>query len=142
MTTPQSIRAEIEALDGVVTTPLNDDSFFFYDPDAIGDMARMFPMATIVTSDAYDDHSDLGREGIFRLNIGLDKESFLALFGAKAAELTSDYTALDTVMPHPVYGDSYFICVLNPDISWPQVRALLGKARDVAASRYKHKQSS
>jgi Family of unknown function (DUF6194) len=134
---PESVRKEIDALEGVVSVPLNDDVFFFYDPDGIGDGARKFPIATLVLSNAYDEHSDLGREGIFRLNLGVDKETFLELFGVKAAGLTPDYTALDVIMPHPDYGNSYFPCVLNPDRTMPKVRQLLAKAREVAANRYR-----
>lgn len=136
---PQRIREEIEALDGVVTIELNADSFFFYDPDELGGAARMFPMATIVTSNAYDTYSGLDREGVFRLNLGVDRETFLDLFGAKASELTPDYTALDTIMPHPEYGNSYFLCVLNPEDTMSAVRTMLTKAHEVAAQRYRRK---
>ena len=64
------IRREIEALEGVVCVPLKEDFFFFYDPDQIGEKARMVPMATIVTSNTHDTYSDLDREGVFRLNFG------------------------------------------------------------------------
>jgi hypothetical protein len=134
--TPESIREEIEALDGVVSVRLNDD-IFFYDPDRVGDSARKVPMATLVSSNAYDQHSDLDREGVFRLNLGVDRNTFLDLFGMKASGLAPDYTALDVIMPHPDYGNSYFLCVLNPDRTMPKVRQLLTKAREVAANRYR-----
>ena len=144
LTTPdsQSLRREIESLDGVVVVPLNQDSFFFYDPDEIGESARMFPMATIVTSNAYDNYSDLDREGVFRLNLGVDKETFHELFGREASNLAHDYTKLDVVMPHPDYGNSFFVCVLNPVDSLPQVRKLIAKAHEIAAGRYRRKHKS
>ena len=34
--------------------------------------------------------------------------------GAGSLEQALDYTAMDQVMPHPVYGAQYWVCVLNP----------------------------
>ena len=40
-----------------------------------------------------------------------------------------DYTALDRIMPHPVYGKMYWICVLNPSAkTFETVRGLLAEA--------------
>lgn len=36
------------------------DTFFFYNPVTIQPPDRMFPFVTLVTSDAYDKHSNLG----------------------------------------------------------------------------------
>ena len=69
--------------------------------------------ATIVTTDEHDmgAPSDLGRDGVFRLNIGVGKETFQRLAGGQAAP---DYAALDTVIPHPVYAKQRWIAILNP----------------------------
>jgi hypothetical protein len=100
-------------------------AFFFTDPE------RKLPFATLVTSDEYDRASDLGRPGVFRLNVGVSKQTFAALFGAPppGGEGGYDYTALDRIMPHPVYGKMYWVCVLNPSAgTFETVRGLLAEA--------------
>ncbi|KPV52812.1 hypothetical protein SE17_13270 [Kouleothrix aurantiaca] len=92
--------------DGVTTTVADENLFFFYDP------AQMFPFATLMVNDANDEFSDLNRPGVYRLNIGVDKETFVTLVGDGAGEY--DYTAFDTIMPHPVYGRQRWISILNP----------------------------
>jgi Family of unknown function (DUF6194) len=69
--------------------------------------------ATIVTTDEHDmgSPSDLSREGVFRLNVGVGKVTFERLVGSM---VDPDYAALDTVLPHPVYAKQRWICILNP----------------------------
>lgn len=92
--------------DGVTTAVAEDNIFFFYDP------TQMFPFATLMVNDVNDQFSDLNRPGVYRLNIGVDKETFVALVGDGEGEY--DYTAFDTIMPHPVYGRQRWICIVNP----------------------------
>ena len=74
--------------------------------------------ATIVTTDAYDTReggpaakADLGREGVFRLNIGLGHQTFERV----TADIEDpDYAALDTLLPHPVYAPQHWVGILNP----------------------------
>ena len=67
--------------------------------------------ATIATSDEFDASSNLGRDGVFRLNIGVSTATFARLVG-EARE--PDHTALDTLLPHPVYARQHWVAVLNP----------------------------
>src|SRR4051812_39855482 len=113
------------------------DSFFFYDPNRDIPADRRFPFATIVTKDygEFDRASDLNRPGVFRLNVGVSKHTFAALFGDAKPE-DFDFTALDKVMPHPVYGRMYWVCVLNPSTeTFESVRPLLAEAYERAASK-------
>ena len=83
------------------------DTFFMYEP------AGQFPFATIVTKDYPDDEvSGLNRGGLYRLNIGLDREAFTAMFPQGAALPAPD--AIDAVFPHPVYGRMHWVSVINP----------------------------
>src|SRR5436305_1510122 len=91
---------------GVETSVAYGATFFFFDP------AKMFPFATITATDENDTASDLSRPGVFRLNVGVSKQTFQSLFADADAEY--DFTALDRLMPHPVYGKMYWVCVLNP----------------------------
>ena len=111
------------------------DSFFIYDPNRDLPETRRFPFATIVSQDygEFDDLSNLNRPGVFRLNIGVSKKTFDGLFGAGADH---DFTALDTLMPHPVYGANHFVCVLNPGMeTFDSVKPLLAEAYAIAVSR-------
>ena len=79
--------------------------------------------ATIVRSDEFDGEmdekgtwvprsfSDLARPGVYRLNIGLSKATFDTAVGRGTAP---DYTALDRLIPHPVYAMQHWVSILNP----------------------------
>ena len=107
--------------------------FFSLDPE------RHFPnYATLVTTDEHDQASNLSRPGVFRLNVGVDRETFERVVGDEA---NPDYTALDRVLPHPVYAAQRYICILNPSAtSWTDaVIPLLTIAHDrLAAQRARH----
>jgi hypothetical protein len=125
------------------------DSFFFYDPDRMPSNQR-FPFATIVTKDYgdFDCASHLNRSGIFRLNIGVGKQTYEKLFGARPRHPETedgddptrgyDFAALDRLLPHPVYGRQYWVCVLNPSAATFQsvVRPLLAEAYALAVGKY------
>ncbi len=111
------------------------DTFFIYDPDRDLPDSRRFPFATIVIKDYgdFDNASKLDRHGVFRLNIGISKETFAKLF---AAEADHDFTALDRLMPHPVYARNHFVCVLNPsDSTFDEIKPLLQEAYEIAVRR-------
>ena len=118
------------------------DSFFIYDPDRNLDDVRRFPFATIVTKDYgdFDNASNLDRPGVFRLNIGVSKETFANLF---PAEGEYDFTALDRLIPHPVYGRNHWVSVLNPSEStFELVKPLLTEAHGIAIGRIKRRKSA
>ena len=141
-----------ETFEGVDVVTDSGNSFFFYNPDSNLPPDHRFPFVTIVTSDIYDQFSNLNRSSVFRLNIGIGKQTFRSLFGDPArssgrdnAEISGenfsdyDFTALDQVMPHPVYGRMSWVCVLNPsdETFETKVRQLLAEAYDLAVSKYK-----
>ena len=106
------------------------DTFFMHREDK-----HHFPFATIVTKDYgdFDNLSDLNREGVWRLNIGVSKDTFDRLF---PEEQTHDHAALDVLMPHPVYAQNHFVSILNPsEASFQRVRPLLDEAYRIAAGR-------
>ncbi len=102
---------------------------FFYGSD------RKLSFATLISSDTEYDHiSNLDRPGVYRLNIGISKETFRAMF--PSAETAYDYTALDTFMPHPEYAKQHYVCVLAPsEATFEKIRALLTEAYERAARR-------
>jgi hypothetical protein len=130
-----------EGIDAV-SIEATGDVFFFYDPD------HMIPFVTLITNDNYDQFSNLNRPSVFRLNIGISKKTYNTLFGSRPkpsgaagvadAGGTSDFTALDQLMPHPVYARMYWVCVLNPgDETFREVvQPLLAEAHEMAVSKY------
>jgi Family of unknown function (DUF6194) len=133
-----------ETFDGLDDVEASDDVFFFYDPDRSIDPARRLPFATIVTSDAYDQFSNLDRPAVYRLNFGLSQDTYVKLFGQPSpssqdgttSAVGDDFTALDRIMPHPVYRNMFWACVLNPsEATFDVVRPLLGEAYNVAIAR-------
>ncbi|MCW3464486.1 DUF6194 family protein [Chitinophaga nivalis] len=110
--------------------------FFFYGAD------QVLPFVTIATADnEYDHQSNLNREGVFRVNIGLSKNTFHQLF----TDLTTvwDYTTLNSFMPHPDYAAQHFICILNPDENkLPATIRYIAEAHGVAKERFDRKQAA
>jgi hypothetical protein len=71
---------------------------------------------------------------VFRLNIGVGRDEFQALFGAQDGDL--DYTVFDRLLPHPVYATQSWVCVVNPgEATDAEVRRLLRDAHARASRR-------
>ncbi|MCK6630013.1 MAG: DUF6194 family protein [Anaerolineae bacterium] len=123
----------IKTFPGVETTTAYGYTFFFYRSE------RNLPFATLISSDQdHDRISNLDRPGVYRLNIGISKQTFQSLFGTTKVNVSSyDFTALDVIMPHPDYAPQHFICVLSPgEATLETVRLLLAEAYDIAVRRY------
>jgi len=96
--------------------------------------------ATIVTTDEHDEGapSNLSRPGVFRLNIGVGRQTFERLVGGM---VEPDYAAFEQILPHPVYAKQLWISILNPsDATFRDVvMPLLTEAHDrLAAARARH----
>jgi Family of unknown function (DUF6194) len=109
--------------------------FFSLDPE------KHWPnYATIVTTDEHDEGapSTLSRPSVFRLNIGVGRETFQRLVGGM---VEPDYAAFEQILPHPVYAKQLWISILNPsDATFRDVvMPLLTEAHDrLAATRARH----
>src|SRR5262249_9733533 len=92
--------------------------------------------------------SQLNCPDVFRLNIGVSKDTFRALFGQAPGEDTTtgteyDFAALDRVMPHPVYGLQAWACVLNASPhTFEAVNPLLAEAYSRVATRHASSQTN
>jgi len=123
----------IKTFPGVETTTAYGYTFFFYRSE------RNLPFATLISSDQdHDRISNLDRPGVYRLNIGISKQTFQSLFGTTKVNVNRyDFTTLDVIMPHPDYAPQHFICVLSPgEATLETVRLLLAEAYDIAVRRY------
>jgi hypothetical protein len=93
----------------------------FYNPN--NTLKRGIYILTIKEKDGDNDKgSNLDRKGIYRVNIGIKKETFIKLFKEiperpKAGEIVNmdyDFTKANVILPHPVYAWMGWICILNP----------------------------
>jgi hypothetical protein len=145
----QYIADTFAGVDAVTPTDgiASGDTFFIYDPDRKLDPKRRFPFATIVTKDYgdFDRASNLNRPDVFRLNVGVSKDTYRSLFGPQPSppggdgvvDTGHDFTALDQLLPHPVYAPQSWVCVLNPSAdTFQTVQPLLAEAYDRAVSRH------
>jgi hypothetical protein len=76
---------------------------------------------------------------VFRLNIGVGRETFDRLVGAMEAP---DHAALDRILPHPVYAKQLWISILNPSDATLRdvVLPLIAESHDrLAAVRARHR---
>lgn len=108
-------------------------TFFFYRDD------HMHAFATIASNgNKYEQISKLDRPGVYRLNIGVSRETFQSLFGTNKINTSAyDFTALNVIMPHPDYSSQHFICVLSPnEAAFERIRPMLAEAYDIAMKRY------
>ena len=131
--------------DGVHPVDAWGDTFFFYNPGRRRPDEIYF--ATLKSKDDEGDRaSNLDRPSVFRLNIGISKATYRSLFGSPPSrhsagagnDTVHDFTLLDQLLPHPVYGRLYWVCVLNPSAATFQavVQPLLVEAYDLAVSKY------
>lgn len=121
---------------GVETEDNLGYTFFYFGADH----RRAF--ATIARQgNEYEKVSDLSRPGVYRLNIGVSRDTFQSLFGSASVDLSGyDFTALDVIMPHPDYAKQFYICVLSPsDATWERVRELLREAYDIVVQKASRK---
>lgn len=117
------------------------DTFFYYAPDGVMPL-NVQPYATIVTKNyPGDTASALDGADRWRVNIHVDRASFIEIVGAEPRDLTvPDHAAPDILMPHPVYGSLGWVAVVNPgERSMATVMSLLGRAHRDAQARYRRR---
>ena len=108
---------------GVIVTDAYRERSFFYNPD--GSLPKGIYFATIKESDGPNDKaSNLDRDGIYRLSVGVGKKQYQQLFGdvpkrpakGEIVELDLDFSTTGMIMPHPIYAWLGWVCINNPDI--------------------------
>ena len=146
--TPDETDRLIRAYDGLRVLEAQDDLFYLYDPAADLPPERQQPFATIVTGDHYEKVSRLDEPGAWRLNLGLTKATYTSLFGPVPTERDADwvldsghdYTARNTLMPHPFYASQYWAAIVNP-VRLEPLLPLLQEAHAFAARKHANHQS-
>ena len=92
-----------------------------------------------------DKASDLNRQAVFRLSIGVSKDSYQQRFGSiptrpakgKTVATGHDFSALGELMPHPIYAWMGWICILSPDeATLESLEPLIEEAYGLAAKKF------
>jgi hypothetical protein len=138
---PEEIVADVcDQFDGVVPKASFGETSLFYNPGQV--LPNGVHFCTIKEHDsANDKSSNLDREQVFRLAIGLARDSYQRLFGARpgrpakggVVETDDDFTALNVLMPHPIYAWMGWAQILSPTIDtytevFPLIRGAHGAA--------------
>ena len=119
----------------------------FYNPGGV--LKRGVYVLTVKEKDGANDRaSRLDRPGVYRVNLGLRRETYTRLFGpvparppkGSAVELDRDFSALDVLIPHPVYAWMGWAAVLSPseetfETLKPLIRESYACAREKFARR-------
>lgn len=128
--TEAEIETYLASLDNVQREENYGYTFFFVGDD------HMRGFVTIAhADDEYDNVSNLNRDGVFRVNIGVSKETFKLLLGDDTPEQI-DYAALNVFLPHPHYAKQHFISILNPSgENADTMKQLIIEAHQIAAAR-------
>jgi hypothetical protein len=129
-----ALESFVAALPHVQRTDNFGYAFFF-----VGDDHRL-PFVTVAASDnEHDRLSNLDREGVFRVNIGVGKDTFQKVVG-RIDPAGADYSALNVFMPHPDYWRQNFLCVLNPaGENVEETKRLIIEAHSIAEARWRRK---
>jgi hypothetical protein len=133
--TPDDIHRHIlETYPDTIVAAIEGGTFYSCDP------ANFPNFATVVTSDAFDDASNLSRPDAYRLNIGLSRDTFQRLVGD---QVEPDYMALDRLMPHPVYARQHYVSILNPrrETFETLLKPLLDEAHARTAAQYARREA-
>jgi hypothetical protein len=131
-------QTEVEAFVAGMENVQREENFgyvFFF----VGDDHRL-SFVTIANSDnEWDNVSHLNRQGVFRVNIGISKETFQKLI-VKSNDEPMDYSVLNTFLPHPEYAPQNFVCILNPSgDNVETTKKLIAEAHSIAAKRLQRK---
>ena len=137
----------LENLEDTVLVESWGEKGIFYNPE--NKLKRGIYILTIKEKDGENDKgSALDRDGIYRVNLGILKQTFLNMFTAVpkrpakgcVVELDYDFTQTDKIIPHPVYAWMSWICVLNPSSeTFEALKPLINEAYEYAKEKYKKK---
>lgn len=137
----------LEHLEGTVSVSSWGEKGIFYNPD--NRLKRGIYILTIKEKDGENDKgSNLDRDGIYRVNLGVRKQIFINMFNtipkrpAKGCVVDMDYDFTETnrIIPHPVYAWMGWLCVLNPsNKTFGKLKPLIDEAYEYAKEKYRKK---
>ena len=146
--TPASIIEIVTAeLEGVVPKSSWGETSLFYNPGL--KLPNGVYFCTIKENDGDNDKSsNLARDNIYRLSIGLPKERYEQEFGIKPprppkggiVDTGHDFTKTNILMPHPIYAWMSWVCILSPSAeTFERISPLIEDAHANAVIKFNKK---
>ncbi|RRD38431.1 hypothetical protein EII29_10340 [Leptotrichia sp. OH3620_COT-345] len=137
----------LENLKGTVLINSWGERGVFYNPN--NKLKRGIYILTIKEKDGENDKSsDLNRENIYRVNLGIRKNTFKKMFGSipkrpdkgGIVNMNYDFSIIDRIVPHPVYAWMSWICILNPsEKTFEKLKPLIYEAYEYVKEKYAKK---
>jgi Family of unknown function (DUF6194) len=148
LVTPAEIVEDLcDRLDGVISKASWGETSLFYNPGYALPNGVYF--CTLKQHDgANDKSSNLNREDVFRVAIGVGPVAYSKLFGprplrpAKSGVVTTghDFAALNLLMPHPIYAWMGWVQILSPTVqTYGEVFPLIQDAHALAVAKFDKK---
>ena len=140
----EALRRVARRFDGVVEMERWGERSLFYNPDFLLPHGVYF--VTIKEHDGPNDKaSRLDRDGVYRVSLGIGRTMYTDHFGptptrpskGQIVDTGHDFTALDTLTPHPVYGWMGWVCVLSPTAeTLSEMGTLIAEAHRLAVDKF------
>ena len=140
----------LSGFNGLFHKPSWGETTLFYNPEKT--LANGVYFCTIKQKNSANDiASHLDREGIFRFSFSISKKTYENKFGPKPKRPSKgciikanfDFTALNQLMPHPIYGWMSWVQILNPDaVTLAKLYPLLSEAYTQAVNKFNKKQKT
>jgi len=134
----------LNKLEGTVLINSWGERGIFYNPD--NKLKRGVYILTVKEKDGENDRSSkLNRENVYRVNLGVYKDTFKEMFDiipkrpckGGIVDMDYDFSATNQILPHPVYGWMGWICVLNPsEKTFEELKPLIQEAYEYAKKKY------
>lgn len=145
---PESIVHAITShLDGVIPKSSWGETSLFYNPGNLLPNGVYF--CTIKEKNGDNDKSsELDRDSVFRVSIGVGQENYESHFGTKPkrpakgciVNTGDDFTQLDKLMPHPIYAWMSWVQILSPSqASFDTIFPLIKDAHASAVIKFNKK---
>lgn len=143
--TPDEILSycQLELKDVVLVKSWGEQGIF-YNPNNF--LKRGVYVLTIKEKDGKNDKaSRLYRENIYRISIGLRKETFIKYFGplpkrpsaGETVKMDYNFSDLDRIMPHPIYAWMGWVCILNPSVkSFGLFKIMIEESYNLAKDKF------
>ncbi len=144
MTPDEILKYCLENLNGTVLINSWGERGIFYNPD--GKLKRGVYVLTVKEKDGDNDRSsELDRNGVYRVNLGIRKRTFSKMFGllpsrpskGGVVDMNYNFSSIDELLPHPVYAWMGWICTLNPSKEhFEELKPLIQEAYEYAKEKY------
>lgn len=145
---PEDIVQKLSSeLDGVVPKSSWGETSLFYNPGDLLPNGVYF--CTIKEKNGDNDKSsELDRDSVFRVSIGVGQPNYEKHFGARPKRPAKgyivntghDFTQLDKLMPHPIYAWMSWVQILSPSkASFEEILPLIKDAHASAVVKFNKK---